>query len=118
MFGAIAHVSYSLTLIYAVIMILDAMIEGDPWGQLVLLTLAFPLLAAMKGALRTIAVNELLPEWKAQLREWSWVWTAFAPMIPFLFSWNFIASLLTKQIRWRGIRYELVSPNVTRVLKR
>lgn len=118
MFGAIAHVSYSLTLIYAVIVILSAMIDGDPWGQLVLLTLAFPLLAAMKGALRTIAVNELLPEWKAQLREWSWVWTAFAPIVPFLFSWNFIASLLTKQIRWRGIRYELVSPNVTRVLKR
>jgi ceramide glucosyltransferase len=118
MFGAIAHLSYSLTLIFAVIVILGAMIGGDPWGQLLLLTLGIPLLAAMKGALRTIAVNELLPEWKAQLRDWSWVWTAFAPIVPFLYSWNFIASLLTKQIRWRGIRYELVSPNVTRVLKR
>ena len=41
-----------------------------------------------------------------------------APVVPFLFAWNFIASLLTKTIRWRGIRYELISPNETRVLKR
>jgi hypothetical protein len=76
------------------------------------------LLAAMKGALRTIAVSEMLPEWKAQLDQWSWVWIVLAPVVPFLFAWNFIASLLTKTIRWRNIRYELVSPTVTRVLKR
>jgi len=115
--GAIAHLSYSLTLIYAKVVILSAMIEGDPWGQLVLLALGIPLLAAMKGAVRTIAVSELLPEWKAKLLEWGWVWFALAPVVPFLFSWNFISSLLSKRIRWRGIRYELISPSVTRILK-
>lgn len=72
----------------------------------------------MKGAMRTIAVNELLPEWKGKLQEWGWVWMALAPIVPFLFSWNFILSLLTKRIRWRGVRYELVSPTTTRILKR
>jgi ceramide glucosyltransferase len=115
--GAIAHLSYSLTLIYAAIVILSVMIEGDPWGQLVLLALGIPLLAAMKGAMRTIAVLELLPEWKAELVEWGWVWFALAPVVPFIFSWNFIRSLISKRIRWRGIRYELISPTVTRVLK-
>ena len=38
------------------------------------MALVIPLLAAMKGAMRTIAVNEALPEWKAKLQEWSWVW--------------------------------------------
>jgi len=38
--------------------------------------------------------------------------------VPFLYAWNFISSLLTKTIRWRGIRYELVSANTTRILKR
>jgi cellulose synthase/poly-beta-1,6-N-acetylglucosamine synthase-like glycosyltransferase len=117
MMGALAHLSYSLTLVYAAIVILSTMIEGDPWGQLVLLTLGIPLLAAMKGAMRTIAVSELLPEWKAKLVEWGWVWFGLAPVVPFLFSWNFISSLLTKRIRWRGIRYELVSSTVTRILK-
>jgi ceramide glucosyltransferase len=116
--GMISHLAYSLTLIYAFIVIVVAMIGGDPWGQLALLALTVPLLAAMKGAMRTIAVNELLPEWKAKLAEWGWAWMALAPIVPFLFSWNFILSLLTKKIRWRGVRYELVSVNETRILKR
>lgn len=116
--GMISHLSYSLTMIYAFVVILTAMIEGDPWGQLALLALTVPLLAAMKGAMRTIAVNELLPEWKGKLQEWGWVWMALAAIVPFLFSWNFILSLLTKRIRWRGVRYELVSPTTTRILKR
>jgi len=117
MMGALAHVSYAITLLYAAVVILATMIEGDPWGQLVLLALAIPLLSSMKGAMRTIAVLELLPEWKRKLTEWGWVWFALAPVVPFLFAWNFISSVLTKRIRWRGIRYELVSPTMTRILK-
>jgi ceramide glucosyltransferase len=117
-FGAAAHLSYSLTLLYAVYVILYSMVDVDPWGQLLLLTLAIPLLAAMKGAMRMIAVSEAMPESKAKLQGWSWVCPVLAPLVPFLFSWNFIMSLLTKSIRWRGIRYELVTPNLTRILKR
>lgn len=118
MLGAIAHLSYSVTLVFAIVVVIATLIEGDPWTQLALLTLAIPLLAALKGALRTIAVSELLTEWRGRLQQWSWIYTAFAPLVPFLFAWNFIASLLTKQIRWRGIKYELLGPNTTRVLKR
>jgi ceramide glucosyltransferase len=116
--GFAAHLSYCATLLFAIFVVLATMIDGGPWTQLALLTLAIPLLAALKGALRTIAVSELLTEWRGRLTEWNWIYTAFAPLVPFLFSWNFIASLLTKTIRWRGIRYELVSPAVTRVIKR
>lgn len=115
-FGAALHLSYSLTLIYAAIVVLVSIATGDPWVQLALTALLIPLLAAAKGAMRTIAAGELLPAWKSQLDEWSWVWTALAPVVPFLFSWNFISSLLTRRIRWRNIRYELVSPGVTRIL--
>ena len=116
--GAIAHLGYSLTLIYAAIVILATMAGGDPWIHLALMTLVIPFLAAMKGALRTVAVNELLPERKPQLNSWSWIWTALAPVVPFLFAWNFLASLLTRHIRWRSIQYELVSASMTRILKR
>lgn len=118
MMGMIAHLSYCVTLIYAAFVILACMSTGDPWFNLLLTALVVPLLAAMKGAIRTIAVGELLPEWKSQLNQWSWAWTALAPVVPFLFAWNFIASLLSRRTRWRGIRYELVSPTVTRVLTR
>ncbi|MDE3108822.1 MAG: glycosyltransferase [Acidobacteriota bacterium] len=116
--GAAAHVSYSLTLLYAMFVILASIVAGDPWFNLLLIALVVPLLAAMKGAIRTVAVLDLLPEWKPQMNQWSWAWTALAPLVPFLFSWNFIVSLLSRRTRWRGIRYELVSPHMTRVLTR
>lgn len=116
--GAIAHLSYSITLIYAFIAVLTAMISGDPWTQLALIALVIPMLAAIKGAIRTIAIGDALPEWKAQLNQWGWVWTFLAPIVSFLFAWNFLTSLLSKTIRWRGIRYEMVSPTMTRVLRR
>jgi ceramide glucosyltransferase len=116
--GAAAHLSYSLTLIYAAIVIGVAMFAGDPWIQIFLMSLVLPLLAAIKGALRAVAASELLPEWKTQINDWSWAWSVLAPVVPFLFSWNFVASLLTRRIRWRNVRYELVSPGTTRVLNR
>jgi cellulose synthase/poly-beta-1,6-N-acetylglucosamine synthase-like glycosyltransferase len=116
--GAGANVSYSLTLIYAAVVVLMTMASGDPWVQLALMAFLMVLLSAIKGALRTIAVVEMLPEWREQLNQWSWVWIVLAPVVPFLYTWNFIASLLTRRIRWRNIRYELVSPSVTRVLNR
>ena len=116
--GMVAHLSYCVTLMYAIFVVFATMLDGEPWTQLALLALAIPLLAALKGALRTIAVTELLTEWRGRLQQWNWIYTVYAPLIPFLFAWNFISSLVTKQIRWRGIRYELVSQTVTRVLKR
>jgi ceramide glucosyltransferase len=116
--GAAAHLSYSVTLIYAAFLVLTTMASGDPWVHLALTAFLIILLAALKGALRTLAVGEMLPEWKAQLNQWSWVWIVLAPVVPFLFAWNSVVSLLTKRIRWRNIRYELISPNITRILKR
>jgi ceramide glucosyltransferase len=118
MMGAAAHLSYSLTLVYALIVIIVTLADGDPWIQLALVALVVPLLAAMKGAIRTVALPELLPEWKGRLNQWSWVWTVLAPFISFLFAWNFIASLLTRRIRWRGIRYELLTPATTHIIRR
>jgi ceramide glucosyltransferase len=116
--GAAAHLGYSLTLIYALIVVFATLVSGDPWIQLFLMAMVIPLLAMAKGAMRTIAIGELLPAWNKQLNEWSWVWIFLAPVVPFLFAWNFLSSLLTKRIRWRNIRYELVSPGVTRILTR
>jgi hypothetical protein len=105
-------------MLYAIFTIVYLMIDGDPWSQLVLVALAVPLLAAMKGVLRIVAINEAIPEWKGKLQETSWAFLVLASIVPFLFAWNFIASLLTKRIRWRGIRYELISSNMTRIIKR
>lgn len=116
--GMAAHIGYVVTLIFAALVILGQMADGDPWMNLLLIAFVIPFLAVLKGVLRTIAVTEMLPEWKTQLNQWSWVWTALAPVVPFLFTWNFISSLISRRTRWRNVRYELVSPSVTRVLQR
>ena len=116
--AAVAHLSLRVSLDRRGVHVLQEMIpaiRGDNFSRC--LALAIPLLAAMKGALRTIAIGELLPEWKTKMREWSWGWTVLAPIVPFLFFWNFCVSLATKQIRWRGIRYRLVSINQTQILR-
>ena len=116
--GMAAHLGYVITMLFAAIVIVLQMAGGDPWMNLALVAFVVPFLAVIKGVLRTIAVTEMLPEWKAQLGQWSWVWTALAPVVPFLFAWNFASSLLSRRMRWRNVRYELVSPTITRVLTR
>jgi ceramide glucosyltransferase len=116
--GALAHWGYSLAIIYAAFVVVMLMMSGESWIEAAAITSVIPLLAAMKGALRTVAVDELLPQWRGPLKKWGWVWMTLAPIVPFLFAWNFIASLTTKRLRWRGVSYELVSPTTTRVLSR
>lgn len=115
--GAMAHLGYALTLIYAALVILVELVAGDTWMQLALIAFVIPLLAAMKAAVRAVAVQEMMPQWKGPLEKASWICIALAPLVPFLFSWNFIASLFTNRLRWRGVRYQLVSPAVTHVLR-
>jgi ceramide glucosyltransferase len=116
--GMAAHLGYTLTLLFAAMVIGMQMADGDPWVNLALVAFVVPFLAVVKGVLRTIAVTEMLPEWKAPLAQWSWVWPALAPVVPFLFAWNFTSSLVSRRLRWRNVRYELVSPSITRVLTR
>ncbi len=115
--GAISHFSYTITTLVAMVTLVKIFLSGDPWLLMAMLILVIPLLAAMKGAFRTIAIAELLPEWKQKMREWSWSWSVLAPVVPFLFFWNFCVSLATRDIKWRGLRYRLVSMNQTEILR-
>lgn len=114
--AGLAHLSYCLTLLYAAFAILARMFGGFSWVGMLLLALLIVLLAAAKGALRAIAVQDILREWRTKCDETSWAWIALAPIVPALFLWNFIISAFERRIRWRGIRYELVSDTQTRVL--
>jgi len=56
-----------------------------------------------------MAVADLLPAYRAQINAQSWIYITIGVFIPFLYLANFFSSLLSRRIRWRGIRYELVS---------
>jgi hypothetical protein len=91
-------------------------LEGAPAVHLLLLALVPPLFSMARGVLRLVAVMELLPDWKSKLLADGWIWTLLAAVVPFLAMWNTVVAVFTRQVRWRGIRYELISPGQTRIL--
>ena len=115
--GAV-HLFYTLTFFCGLAALATQLTDHNPILQVLGLMLGPLLLAAVRGVLRVVAVGELLPAWRSKLMGQSWVWTILAPMVPFLYCVNFLMSIFTRKIRWRGVRYELVSPGMTRLLTR
>lgn len=116
--ASLAHVLYCGTLLFGLGLLVAAWLAGSPGLHILLLTLAVPLLAVAKGYLRVMAVSDLLPAWRQKLLAYSWTWTLLAALVPFLYLWNSLVAGFARRIVWRGIRYQLVSPNQTRVLSR
>jgi hypothetical protein len=109
---------YALMLILGISIAAGNWLAGLPVFQIITLMLLPPLLGVVRGILRLMAVIELLPEWKPQLLAQGWIWTILAPLVPLISLWNHLVSATTRRITWRGVRYELASPAVTRVLPR
>jgi hypothetical protein len=73
------------------------------------------LLSAIRGGLRLTGVMEALPTARTQIMGLASVYVLLPVFLPFLYLANFGNSLLTRKIRWRGLVYELISPQQTRV---
>ena len=116
MMATISHGLYCGTVLFAAIAIVNEAFTGVSAFSMLLMAMLVPLLAALKGALRAVAATELLPEWRTKVQVWSWGWIGLAPVVPFLYLWNLLGAAFIRQVRWRGIRYELVSPNQTRIM--
>jgi ceramide glucosyltransferase len=116
--AAATHLVYCLTILLGGLLFLVNVFAGHPAFHLAVLTFLPMVLAAIRGALRIAGVSEALPAWRAQIVEQGWIWTALAVIVPFLYLVNFATSVATRTIRWRGIRYELISPSQTKILFR
>jgi cellulose synthase/poly-beta-1,6-N-acetylglucosamine synthase-like glycosyltransferase len=110
------HALFCLTFVLGFFLTLGDFLSGLPSMHLAGLTFLPLLLASMRSGLRVVAVAELVPSYKSQINAQSWIYITIGVFIPFLYLWNFFSSLFTRQIRWRGIRYELVSQYETRIL--
>jgi cellulose synthase/poly-beta-1,6-N-acetylglucosamine synthase-like glycosyltransferase len=112
------HLLYCLTLVFGTILTFQLAIESRPAFHVTTLLVLPLLLAAIRGALRVIGATEALPAFRTQIMGQSWIYILLAVVVPFLYLANFAASAFGRQIRWRGIRYELISTEQTRVLDR
>lgn len=110
------HLLYCLSLVLGAILTLGDFLATRPAFHLAALTFLPALLAMIRGALRTAGVSEILPAYRSQIASQAWIYVLLTVFIPFLYLVNFITSLVTRKIRWRGITYELIAPGQTRIL--
>ena len=118
MIAGLTHLLFCTTILLGLALTLRNLFTGHPAMQFAALTFLPLLLAAIRGAIRVTAAQDALGALKSEIQNQSWVHLVLGTVIPFLYAVNFAASLVTRTIRWRGIRYELVSPQQTRILPR
>jgi ceramide glucosyltransferase len=116
--GGFFHALYCGAVLMGIGLFLANLLTGAPAIHLLLLALVPPVLSMARGVFRLAAIMEVLPDWKGKLLADGWVWTFLAAVVPFLALWNTLVALFSRQICWRGIRYQLLSPGQTRILMR
>jgi ceramide glucosyltransferase len=114
--AAVTHLLYCLTLFFGVILILSDIFEQRPAFHIVMLTFLPVLLSAIRSSFRLIGVTEALPAGRSQIMGQGWIYILLTVFVPFLYLANFVNSLVTRKIRWRGMAYELISPDQTRIV--
>jgi len=114
--AAITHLLFCVTILLGVLLTVGNLFAGRATMQLAALTFLPLLLAAIRGGLRIAVAQEMLPAVKTQIQEQTWVHLVLGVFIPYLYCVNFAASAFTRRIRWRGIRYELISSQQTRIM--
>ena len=114
--GALTHFLYCLTLALGVYLTSENVFATLPAFHLAVLTFLPMLLAAIRGALRVAGATEVLTSARGQIMSQAWIYIVLGVFVPFLFLLNFAMSLFTRKIKWRGVIYELVSPQQTRIL--
>jgi cellulose synthase/poly-beta-1,6-N-acetylglucosamine synthase-like glycosyltransferase len=109
------HILYCLTLVFGTLFILGDVLAQRPVFHLLTLTFLPLLLSALRGSIRLIGVTEALPTARSQITGQAWIYVLLTTFIPFLYVVNFLNSLVTRRIRWRGVTYELISTEQTRI---
>jgi len=110
------HFLFCSTLVLGLVVALSLAIDSRPSSQVITLFVLPLLLAAFRGALRVIGVTEAMPSARAEIMAQSWIYILVTILIPFLYLLNFSASLFGRRVTWRGIQYEIISPDQTRVV--
>ena len=115
--ATVTHLLYCMTMLLGVLLILSRFVEQRPAFDIVALTFLPVLLSAIRSSIRLIGVTEALPAGRSQIMGQSWIYILLTVFVPFLYVANFVNSLVTRKIRWRGMAYELISPEQTRIIQ-
>jgi len=110
------HFLYCFTFLLGLVITAGEMIATRPAFHLATLLFLPPLLSAIRAAIRLAGVTEALPGSREQIMSQAWIYIILPIVTPFIYLANFVNSLFTRKIRWRGVTYELVSATQTRII--
>jgi ceramide glucosyltransferase len=115
--AAATHLLYCMTLLFGVILFLSVTFEQRPAFHIATLTLLPLVLSSIRSAIRLVGVTEALPAARSQIMGQAWIYVLLTLLVPFLYIVNFVNSLVMRKIRWRGVTYELIGPEQTRIIQ-
>src|SRR2546423_2165063 len=115
--AAATHLLYCMTLLFGVILFLSDTFEQRPAFHIATLTFLPVVLSSIRSAIRLVGVTEALPAARSQIMGRAWIYILLPVLVPFLYIVNFVNSLVTRKIRWRGLAYELIGSEQTRIIQ-
>ncbi|HYT24760.1 MAG TPA: glycosyltransferase family 2 protein [Candidatus Polarisedimenticolia bacterium] len=115
--AAATHLLYCMTLLFGVILFLSITFEQRPAFQIATLTFLPVVLSSIRSAIRLVGVTEALPAARSQIMGQAWIYILLTIFVPFLYLLNSVNSLITRKVRWRGVTYELIGPQQTRIIQ-
>jgi len=115
--AAATHLLYCTTLLCGVMAFLSVTFEQRPAFHIAMLTFLPVVLASIRSAIRLVGVTEALPASRSQIMGQAWIYILLTILVPFLYLLNFVNSLITRKTRWRGVAYELIGPEQTRIIQ-
>jgi ceramide glucosyltransferase len=115
-YAGATHLLYCLTVVLGLALGLGEVIAQRTALPIFAVTFLIFLLSAVRAGLRVVGVTEIFPASRALIMNQSWIYIGLTAAIPFLYLINFVNSVVTRKIRWREVRYELMSPNETRIV--
>lgn len=116
--ASVTHCLYNFTFWGGLIWLIVSSLAGNASHTFAGLLLWIYFLGAVTGGLRAIAATRLLPANRHSILKLSWAYSLFGPAVSLIYLYNVVASAWTKRIVWRGIGYDLISPNETVILNR
>jgi ceramide glucosyltransferase len=87
------------------------------WQLGVIMSLIY-FFGVVRGLLRLNTVSLIFPTHQRSLSCYWWGHTLLAPLVSTLMGYNLLVSLTTSTLEWRGVRYEVRSPDEVRVLRK
>ncbi len=108
---------FNLVLVWSVLIVIFSR-RNDATVCAAIITLSLvSLFSVGKAFLRLKAIKLVLRDYKPDLNRQYWAQNTLWVLAQALFFYNSLAALLSRRMTWRGITYDMISPNKTTIIR-